>query len=90
MPYDAFRQGVGIHAMEIYFPRNSVKQSDLETYMKAGTGKFTIGLGQQNMAFCNDIEDINSVCMTAVAVPSFNFVCQLPLTETSPESHGEI
>ena len=29
-------------------------------------GKFTIGLGQTNMAFCDDLEDINSVCMTAV------------------------
>jgi hydroxymethylglutaryl-CoA synthase len=38
--------------------------------MGAGEGKFTIGLGQQNMAFCNDLEDINSVCMTAVAVCS--------------------
>jgi hydroxymethylglutaryl-CoA synthase len=56
--------------MELYFPRLSVKQSDLETYMGAGEGKFTIGLGQQNMAFCNDLEDINSVCMTAVAVCS--------------------
>jgi hypothetical protein len=27
-------------------------------------------LGQQNMAFCNDLEDINSVCMTAIAVTS--------------------
>jgi len=24
-------------------------------------GKFTIGLGQSNMAFCTDLEDINSV-----------------------------
>jgi 3-hydroxy-3-methylglutaryl CoA synthase len=58
--------------MELYFPRWSVKQSELETFMGAGKGKFTIGLGQQNMAFCNDLEDINSVCMTAVAVSEIN------------------
>ncbi len=36
-------QGVGIHGMEIYFPRYAVKQSELEEYMGAGKGKFTIG-----------------------------------------------
>jgi hypothetical protein len=36
-------QGVGIHGMEIYFPRFAVKQSELEEYMGAGKGKFTIG-----------------------------------------------
>ncbi len=70
---NCFDQGVGIHGMELYFPRLSVKQSELETYMGASAGKFTIGLGQQNMAFCNDLEDINSVCMTAVAVCSRDF-----------------
>eukprot|EP00286_Rhodomonas_abbreviata_P009951 CAMPEP_0181317862 /NCGR_PEP_ID=MMETSP1101-20121128/16696_1 /TAXON_ID=46948 /ORGANISM="Rhodomonas abbreviata, Strain Caron Lab Isolate" /LENGTH=522 /DNA_ID=CAMNT_0023425287 /DNA_START=31 /DNA_END=1596 /DNA_ORIENTATION=- len=60
-------KAVGIHAMEIYFPRHSVKQEDLEKYMNVKAGKFTIGLGQSNMAFCSDLEDINSVCMTAVA-----------------------
>lgn len=59
-------KAVGIHGIEVYFPRNAVKQSDLEKYMNVGEGKFTIGLGQSNMAFCNDLEDINSVCMTAV------------------------
>ena len=29
-------------------------------------GKFTIGLGQQNMAFVNELEDVNSIMMTAV------------------------
>ncbi|EKX44618.1 hydroxymethylglutaryl-CoA synthase [Guillardia theta CCMP2712] len=58
---------VGIIGMEIYFPRTAVRQSELEKFMGEKEGKFTIGLGQQNMAFCNDLEDINSVCMTAVA-----------------------
>lgn len=59
-------QGVGIHGMEVYFPRTAVRQTELEKFMGASEGKFTIGLGQQNMAFVNDLEDINSVCMTAV------------------------
>ena len=53
--------------MEVYFPRFAVRQTELEKFMGASEGKFTIGLGQQNMAFVNDLEDINSVCMTAVA-----------------------
>eukprot|EP00285_Hemiselmis_virescens_P017387 CAMPEP_0173392420 /NCGR_PEP_ID=MMETSP1356-20130122/19527_1 /TAXON_ID=77927 ORGANISM="Hemiselmis virescens, Strain PCC157" /NCGR_SAMPLE_ID=MMETSP1356 /ASSEMBLY_ACC=CAM_ASM_000847 /LENGTH=492 /DNA_ID=CAMNT_0014350211 /DNA_START=73 /DNA_END=1547 /DNA_ORIENTATION=- len=60
-------KGVGIHGMEVYFPRFAVRQTELEKFMGASEGKFTIGLGQQNMAFVNDLEDINSVCMTAVA-----------------------
>lgn len=38
-----FSQGVGIHGMEVYFPRLAVSQSELEKYMGAGEGKFTIG-----------------------------------------------
>lgn len=38
-----FAQGVGIHGMEVYFPRLAVSQSELEKYMGAGEGKFTIG-----------------------------------------------
>lgn len=30
-------------------------------------GKYTIGLGQTRMGFCTDREDINSLCLTAVA-----------------------
>eukprot|EP00946_MAST-07B_sp_MAST-7B-sp1_P002040 g2040.t1 len=57
---------VGIHAAEVYFPKTAVRQSDLETHSGVAAGKFTIGLGQQNMAFVNELEDINSIMMTAV------------------------
>lgn len=57
---------VGIHGLEVYFPKQSVRQEDLEIHSGVPPGKFTIGLGQQNMAFCSDLEDINSICMTAV------------------------
>jgi len=43
-----------------------VRQSDLETFDKTSKGKYTIGLGQDAMAFSSDLEDINSICLTAV------------------------
>ena len=57
---------VGIVALEVYFPSQCVNQTDLEAFDGAGTGKYTIGLGQQNMGFCSDREDINSLALTAV------------------------
>jgi len=59
-------QNVGIVAMEIYFPKQYVDQAQLEIFDGASTGKYTIGLGQTRMAFCDDREDINSVCLTVV------------------------
>ena len=55
---------VGIVAMEMYFPNTFVAHSDLEKYNGQSPGKYTIGLGQQEMAFCSDREDINSICLT--------------------------
>ena len=43
-----------------------VAQEDLEAADGVGSGKYTIGLGQQAMAFVDDREDINSICLTAV------------------------
>eukprot|EP00729_Bicosta_minor_P010031 gene10031-32060_t len=57
---------VGIHAMEFYVPSTYVAQEDLETYDGIAAGKYTIGLGQENMAVCGEREDINSACLTAV------------------------
>jgi hydroxymethylglutaryl-CoA synthase len=37
-----------------------VAQSDLEKFLGASTGKYTIGLGQTNMSFCDDREGMNS------------------------------
>ncbi|KGO50088.1 Hydroxymethylglutaryl-coenzyme A synthase C-terminal [Penicillium expansum] len=65
MPSNA--QNVGIKALEIYFPSRYVPQSELETYLGASTGKFTIGLGQQKMSFCDDREDLYSMALTAVS-----------------------
>ncbi|KAF0853033.1 mitochondrial ketone body formation hydroxymethylglutaryl-CoA synthase [Andalucia godoyi] len=59
-------QNVGIHALEFYFPSQYVSQSELEAHDQASSGKYTIGLGQLNMAFVTDREDVHSICLTAV------------------------
>ncbi|KAJ2505601.1 3-hydroxy-3-methylglutaryl coenzyme A synthase, partial [Coemansia sp. RSA 1939] len=43
-----------------------VDQKELEQHDGVSAGKYTIGLGQDKMAFCDDREDISSVCLTAV------------------------
>ncbi|EGF77294.1 hypothetical protein BATDEDRAFT_33695 [Batrachochytrium dendrobatidis JAM81] len=57
---------VGIHAIEVYFPKKCVDQAQLEQFDGVSSGKYTIGLGQTKMAFCDDREDINSMCLTVV------------------------
>lgn len=59
-------KNVGIKAIEIYFPAQYVDQNDLEKFDNVSQGKYTIGLGQSKMGFCNDREDINSLCLTVV------------------------
>lgn len=59
-------EDVGILALEIYFPAQYVDQNELEKYDGVSAGKYTVGLGQEKMGFCNDREDINSFCLTAV------------------------
>ena len=57
---------VGILALEVYTPRTFVAQTDLEAHMGVPAGKYTIGLGQEGLAVTGDVEDINSICLTAV------------------------
>ncbi|KAI9337045.1 hydroxymethylglutaryl-coenzyme A synthase C terminal-domain-containing protein [Zopfochytrium polystomum] len=59
-------RNVGIHAIELYIPKKFVNQAELEQFDGVSTGKYTIGLGQTNMSVCDDREDINSICLTAV------------------------
>lgn len=56
----------GILAIETYFPSTYVSQEELEEYDGVGKGKYTVGLGQHNMAVCTVAEDINSISLTAV------------------------
>lgn len=58
--------GVGILAIEVYFPSTYVAQEDMEVANGVSQGKYTIGLGQDAMAFTGDREDINSVCLSVV------------------------
>ena len=58
-------ENVGILAAEVYFPRNYISQKDYEDYCGC-PGKFTEGLGQTNMAYVDDQEDICSVFTNAL------------------------
>lgn len=49
--------------MELYVPKRYVAQTDLEIVDNC-VGKYTVGLGQKNMAFTDDVEDIVSIMMT--------------------------
>lgn len=60
-------ENVGIMGIEIIFPSQFVDQTELETFDGASAGKYTIGLGQNRMGFCTDLEDINSLCLTVVS-----------------------
>jgi hydroxymethylglutaryl-CoA synthase len=59
-------QNIGIKAIEIYFPSQCVDQGDLEKFDGVSTGKYTIGLGQTRMSFCDDREDIYSIALTTL------------------------
>ncbi|EYU39002.1 hypothetical protein ABFS82_01G080600 [Erythranthe guttata] len=59
-------KNVGILAMEVYFPPTCIQQEVLEAHDGASKGKYTIGLGQDCMAFCDEVEDVISMSMTAV------------------------
>lgn len=62
----AWPKDVGIINMEVYFPSQYVDQTELETFDGASAGKYTIGLGQTRMGFCDDREDVASLCLTAL------------------------
>ena len=59
-------ENLGIIDIEIYFPKYYISQYELEEYDKVPHGKYTIGLGQTNMSFVDDNEDINSMCLTVL------------------------
>ncbi|SPO02664.1 probable hydroxymethylglutaryl-CoA synthase [Cephalotrichum gorgonifer] len=60
-------ENIGIKAIEIYFPSQYVEQTELEKFDGVSTGKYTIGLGQTKMSFCDDREDIYSFSLTVVS-----------------------
>lgn len=44
------------HAADCDFSQQYVEQTELEKFDGAAAGKYTIGLGQTKMAFCDDRE----------------------------------
>lgn len=66
-------QNIGIKAIEVYIPTNYVNQAELEKFDEIPAGKYTIGLGQTNMAFVSDREDIYSISLTATSRLLKNF-----------------
>ncbi|KAG7093724.1 ATP-dependent 5'-3' DNA helicase hcs1 [Marasmius oreades] len=58
---------VGILGIEVYFPRRCISEADLEEFDGVSKGKYTIGLGQEYMAWPDDREDINSFSLNAVS-----------------------
>ncbi|KAJ5287977.1 hypothetical protein N7478_003663 [Penicillium angulare] len=60
-------QNIGIKAIEVYFPSQCVDQTELEKHDGVSEGKYTIGLGQKKMSFCDDREDIYSMSLTTLA-----------------------
>ncbi|KAL1678936.1 hydroxymethylglutaryl-coenzyme A synthase C terminal-domain-containing protein [Schizophyllum commune] len=58
---------VGVLGMEVYFPYRCISEAELEEYDGVSKGKYTIGLGQEYMAWPDDREDINSFALNAVA-----------------------
>lgn len=60
-------KNIGILAISTYFPHSYVDQNELEQHDNVSSGKYTIGLGQKQMGFCHDNEDVCSLCLTAVS-----------------------
>ncbi|USP74925.1 hydroxymethylglutaryl-CoA synthase [Curvularia clavata] len=58
---------VGIKAIEIYIPGQTLDQTQFEAYQGVSAGKYTIGLGLKSMNFCTDREDVCSLALTAVS-----------------------
>ncbi|TKX20640.1 hydroxymethylglutaryl-CoA synthase [Elsinoe australis] len=55
---------IGIKGLELYFPSQA---RELEKFDGVSQGKYTIGLGQTRMSFCDDREDIYSLALTTVS-----------------------
>ncbi|KAF9052320.1 hydroxymethylglutaryl-CoA synthase [Hymenopellis radicata] len=58
---------VGVLAVEAYFPLRCISEAALEEFDGVSKGKYTIGLGQEYMAWPDDREDINSFALNAVS-----------------------
>ncbi|RDL40130.1 Uncharacterized protein BP5553_00109 [Venustampulla echinocandica] len=66
----AYPKNVGIKALEIYVPSQTLDQSQFEAHQGVSAGKYTIGLGLKSMNFCNDREGKLHVCSLALTAVS--------------------
>jgi hydroxymethylglutaryl-CoA synthase len=73
----------GIIAMEMYIPKIYIDQSDFEIAKKISPGKITQGLGQEWMSFVSELEDVNSMALTALKMLLERF-------SLSPEQIGKL
>jgi hydroxymethylglutaryl-CoA synthase len=64
---------VGILAAACYFPKTYISQAELETHNGVSAGKYTAGLGQTAMSITGDVEDVNSIALTACSMLLRNF-----------------
>ena len=65
-PTETRPANVGILAMESYFPKNCLPLTALEK-ADGCEGKYTVGLGQDVLAYFDDREDVASVLLTALS-----------------------
>jgi len=65
--FSAYPQNVGILAMDIFFPKQYIAQADLEAHDGVSAGKYVIGLGQTELAYCSPRQDIYSLALSAVS-----------------------
>ena len=62
---DSLPHTIGLHGIYTYFPSRYVSQSKCEEYDGVSAGKYTRGLGQEQMAVADPKEDIISMSLTA-------------------------
>jgi hydroxymethylglutaryl-CoA synthase len=66
-PSSSRPSNVGILASYLHFPSTFVSQKSLEEFDGVSQNKYTLGLGQEQMAFCGPKEDTTSLMLTAVS-----------------------
>ena len=71
---------MGLLAMELYTPAFYVSQADMEVFQNVGAGKYTAGLGQDEIGFCGADEDAVSMALTALhrLMEKVGFLTQFP------------
>ena len=56
----------GLISIELYIPKTFIMQKDFEQSKNLPDGKITKGLGQHQMSFVSELEDVNSMALTVL------------------------